>query len=408
MVVLLLSETALLFACYCTVVFLLNPDADLFLLYEDGLLKIALAVLTIQVSMFAQNLYTDIPAFRILLFQKCLIALGSAFFAQILLFYLNTDFSLPQLYMIDGSILALFILSGWRMVFATIRQNMKTEKRLLLVGICPAMRSLAEAAATGADPNFRIAGYLHPSGSPGFPAPHLGSLDNLQETLQAVNPSHILIATQQQTQPRVRSLLDLQWAGLWVQGAPEFYESTWRRVSALDLQPDDLIASPSYRGPSPGSRLISSLAGALLLLLTAPVWVLTALYLKISAPSLPVLRRLPRSGLRGKTFHLYRFRATRFARLPELLNLMRGELSLVGPEPLHPVFQEELEKRIPFYQQRLVIPPGIWSWAHLNIAHEALEDTLVSLEYDLYYIKNRSFHLAAYICLHRIPLLFSA
>jgi lipopolysaccharide/colanic/teichoic acid biosynthesis glycosyltransferase len=407
MVVLLLSETVLLFACYCAVIFFANPDADLFLLYEEGLLKIALVVLTIQIAMFALNLYSDIPAFRILLLQKCLVALGSAFFFQTLVFYLNSDFSLPQAYMIYGSILALFMLSAWRILFATIRQNLKTGKRLLLVGVCPSTRSLAEAAAAHPDPNFLVAGYLHPTAAPDFPAPYLGSLNDLPETLQTYNPSHILIATQQQTQPRVRSLLDLQWAGLWVQGAPEFYETTWRRVSALDLQPDVLILSSSFRDHSTGGRLTSALLGIPLLLFSSPVWLLTSIYLKLSAPSLPVLQRLPRSGLHGELFLLYRFRATRFARLPELLNLVRGDLSMVGPEPLDPVFQTELENQIPFYQQRLVIRPGIWGWAQLNMASSSREDTLMGLEYDLYYIKNQSLHLSVYICLHQILLLFS-
>jgi lipopolysaccharide/colanic/teichoic acid biosynthesis glycosyltransferase len=141
-----------------------------------------------------------------------------------------------------------------------------------------------------------------------------------------------------------------------------------------------------------------------------------------------VLYRQIRSGKDGKTFTLFKFRSMfqdaeaksgavwaskndprvtplgrwlrrlRLDELPQLINVLRGEMVLVGPRPERPEFVNVLVEQIPYYQQRLAVKPGITGWAQINHKYgDTLEDTLLKLEYDLYYIKNLNMTLDLYI-----------
>lgn len=96
-------------------------------------------------------------------------------------------------------------------------------------------------------------------------------------------------------------------------------------------------------------------------------------------------------------------RKIRFDELPQLFNVLRGEMSIVGPRPERPEFVTTLSEQIPYYRQRHCVRPGITGWAQINYKYgDTLEDTLTKLEYDLYYIKNMSFSMDFYIIFHTI------
>jgi lipopolysaccharide/colanic/teichoic acid biosynthesis glycosyltransferase len=96
-------------------------------------------------------------------------------------------------------------------------------------------------------------------------------------------------------------------------------------------------------------------------------------------------------------------RKIRFDELPQLFNVLKGEMSLVGPRPERPEFVKALSERIPYYRQRHYVRPGITGWAQINHKYgDTLEDTVTKLEYDLYYIKNMSLSLDAYIVFHTL------
>jgi len=145
----------------------------------------------------------------------------------------------------------------------------------------------------------------------------------------------------------------------------------------------------------------------------------------------PVLYRQVRVGMDGAPFTLYKFRSmradaeaatgavwaskddprvtpvgrfmrkTRIDELPQVLNVLRGEMSIVGPRPERPEFVEVLSEKIPYYRQRHCVRPGITGWAQINYKYgDTIEDTITKLEYDLYYIKNMAFSLDTYIIFH--------
>jgi exopolysaccharide biosynthesis polyprenyl glycosylphosphotransferase len=157
-----------------------------------------------------------------------------------------------------------------------------------------------------------------------------------------------------------------------------------------------------------------------LLLLTLPLMMLTALLIRIDSPG-SVLYRQRRVGLHGEQFTLLKFRSMtvdaeqggdprwatqqdpritrvgsfirsmRIDELPQLLNVLRGEMSMIGPRPERPHFVNQLARIIPFYRERSYVKPGITGWAQVNYPYGAsVEDARQKLAYDLYYVKNRS------------------
>jgi lipopolysaccharide/colanic/teichoic acid biosynthesis glycosyltransferase len=142
--------------------------------------------------------------------------------------------------------------------------------------------------------------------------------------------------------------------------------------------------------------------------------ILTALILRVTTRG-PVWHSEPLRGLNGQVFRAYRFqvngtgviakcmRRFRLEELPQFLNVLKGELAMVGPRAARPEYEEAIERYIPFYRERNTVRPGVTGWAqvHLDRTPE-FEDTTTRLEYDLYYVKNRSFGLDSLILLHAI------
>jgi exopolysaccharide biosynthesis polyprenyl glycosylphosphotransferase len=202
-----------------------------------------------------------------------------------------------------------------------------------------------------------------------------------------------------------------------------------------ELRPSQLI----YSGEFSRRRRVVFLQSATNFLLAAvgvavsfPLMILTAVAVRLSSPG-PILYRQRRVGMDGAVFTVYKFRSMtvnaeadtgavwasrndprvtavgriirkiRLDELPQLLNVMRGEMSIVGPRPERPEFVQTLAEQIPYYRQRHAVRPGITGWAQINYKYgDTLEDTIAKLEYDLYYIKNMSFSIDTYIMFHTV------
>jgi exopolysaccharide biosynthesis polyprenyl glycosylphosphotransferase len=216
--------------------------------------------------------------------------------------------------------------------------------------------------------------------------------------------------------------------GLHVLAEPAFWERHLGRIDPAASQGEPV--TPADRGPLLGaaSRLLDIAAAAALLLLTGPLMLVTALAIKLESQG-PVFYRQQRVGLHGQLFTLIKFRsmgsdaeangpvwaASRDARvtrvggfirrvrideLPQLLCILRGEMSLIGPRPERPHFVEQLAEVIPQYRQRACVKPGLTGWAQVNFPYGAsVEDARAKLSYDLYYVKHRSLMLDLMILL---------
>lgn len=170
-----------------------------------------------------------------------------------------------------------------------------------------------------------------------------------------------------------------------------------------------------------------------LLLFTLPVLVLTAIAIKLESPG-PVFYKQERVGLNGKTFNIIKLRSmrtdaekngpqwaakndprvtqvgkfirkTRIDEIPQLINVLRGDMSLIGPRPERPMFTEQFDKEIPGFKKRLAVKPGLTGWAQVNGGYEATPAE--KLKMDLYYIRNQSFRLDLEILLRTVWVVIS-
>jgi sugar transferase (PEP-CTERM system associated) len=224
----------------------------------------------------------------------------------------------------------------------------------------------------------------------------------------------------------VKALLDCKLEGVLVSDYSTFWESETGKVDLDALHPSWLIFSDGFVGgwmQSMFKRAFDIFASAVLLAVSLPVIVLTALVIRLTSPG-PVFYRQERVGLNGKPFMLLKFRSmrvdaerdgvprwaavndnrvtpvgafirnTRIDEIPQIFNVLKGEMSFIGPRPERPFFVEELRHAIPYYFERHRVKPGISGWAQLNYPYGAsVEDAKQKFQYDLYYIKNYSLFL---------------
>ncbi len=211
----------------------------------------------------------------------------------------------------------------------------------------------------------------------------------------------------------------LKAAGIGVRSVTWFWECRLRRVNIEQIPAGWFASLATPRGGQAVLRVFDVLVSLALVVLTLPLMLLTALLVRLDSPG-PVLYRQERVGFGGKPFTLLKFRSmradaeargpawaqakdprvtrvgqfmrkTRIDELPQLLNVLRGEMSFVGPRPERPHFVEQLAEAIPHYRDRSLVKPGVTGWAQVNYPYGAsIEDARMKLSYDLYYVRNRS------------------
>ncbi|MGD0013930.1 MAG: sugar transferase [Bryobacteraceae bacterium] len=440
-VVLLLSEFVLLAFCFILATYLVLPvDPTVFLLYDGGAGRILVVVLSILLGLHFLDLYTDIRTLsKVALVLEICQAIGFAFIVHALLAYVAAEWRLPIWVMIWGSGFALLSLSAWRIVYALVFLRAFGEQRVLFLGRNAVVEEIAEYLAGHPEVGYTNLGYLDDGVEPETSfhgAKVLGGYRELRAVVEAVRPDRIVVGmTERRARMPVYDLLDLRFSGILIEEAGTVYEDTCGRLSTKELRPAQLIFSGAL-GPTHGAVLLQSLyspALALLgTLLTLPVMLLAALAIKLTSRG-PVLYRQTRVGLNGAPFTLYKFRSMyanaesqtgavwasrddpritpvgrwlrklRIDELPQLWNVLRGEMAIVGPRPERPEFVKVLSEQIPYYRQRHCVKPGITGWAQINYKYgDTLEDTIVKLEHDLYYIKHISLALDAFIIFHTL------
>jgi exopolysaccharide biosynthesis polyprenyl glycosylphosphotransferase len=422
-VALLFSEIAIIFACYFAASFVATESPTLFLFEEGGLYRIGFVTACIVVGFYFNDLYSQLRVrSKSALLQHVCFVLGVAFLIQSLLDYTKlADWTLPKWVMIYGSLLVLLIHPAWRLLFDLVVVRQLARETVLFLGASPVARMVAKRLAENPQFGLRIAGYLEDRpASDDLPENLLlGPVSLLREVVEELKPQRIIVGMMERRGP-VDDLLDLRFAGIRIEDAHTAYENVYSRVSVKDLRPSQLIFMTDL-GPSPKNELLQrvySLAFALVgCIIASPLMLLIAISVRLTSPG-PVFYRQVRAGKNGENFTLFKFRCSfqdsdrmtklgswlrrlRLDDLPQLINVLRGEMMIVGPRPERPEFVKVVVDQIPYYQQRLAVKPGITGWAQVNHKRgNTLEDTILKLEYDLYYIKNVNMTLDLYIMFH--------
>jgi lipopolysaccharide/colanic/teichoic acid biosynthesis glycosyltransferase len=424
---LLFSEFLITISCYLVAtVFAYTGHTVPYLFKDQGLLRLLLVSVSLLVGLFVNNLYADTRVgSRVLLVLKMCNVVGIALIVQGLLAYISSGLSLPRLVMLLGSALAFGTLVAWRIFYGTVFLRMIGTQRILFVGKDDLMEAIAERIDLHPELGFEICGSLESGQTRDVDGP-----DGLAALTERLRPQRIVVATQDlQGELPVETLMNLVRKGVRVEEAATTYESICGRVSSRELSASQIIFRNELAS-RPGSLALQSvytnLIGITGFVLALPILILSAIAVKLTSRG-PIFEPDLRVGQHGIPFSLNKFRchqttgdmlcqsrqerATPVGRilqrlhlvnLPRVINLLRGEITLVGPRPERPEFVEELSHYFPYYRQRHSVKPGITGWSQIKTEQGGQADTLRQLEYDLYYTKHISLALDAYILLHGI------
>jgi sugar transferase (PEP-CTERM system associated) len=438
-VALLVSEIILTYTCYVVATFLMMDVApEVFLVDDNGWLRIAIVVGCLMFGIYFHDLYTQFRIrSRILLFQQVIVVVGVTFLTQALLVYLRLqDLILPTWVMITGSALTLVLLPAWRILFSTVVMKAMGSERVLFLGTSSVSQEIVRYLTEHPETGLTAVGFVDnlDTGAEIAGAKLLGRIADLATIVGQFRPDRIVVGmAERRERLPVNRLLELRLSGIHIEDALTTYESTFGRISTRELRPSQLIFSAEL-GPNPNRVLLQSVYSMTIAfvgaLVTLPIMALVAMVVKLSSSG-PALYRQRRVGKNDVPFMLYKFRSMytdaeaesgavwakkddpritpvgrwlrrlRLDELPQLFNVLKGDMSVVGPRPERPEFVAELERRIPYYRQRHCIKPGITGWAQINHKYgDTIEDTVIKLEYDLYYIKNLTPALDAFIMFH--------
>jgi sugar transferase (PEP-CTERM system associated) len=316
-----------------------------------------------------------------------------------------------------GVLFLTVFLIGWRALYEWLITWSFLKERICVIGGDRAMR-VAEALRQRRDFGFDVVGF-DTAPSPGQALP-----DSIFTMAASNHVRRVIVAISERrgTLP-VDQLLELRLNGVKVEADGAVLERVLGKISTHDLRPSELIFADGFRLNRPFlflRRILSTMAAAIFLLLVLPMLPLVILAIKLTSPG-PIFYSQKRVGCRARIFHCYKFRtmrpdaeadtgptwacdddprvtrigrflrATRIDEIPQLWNVLRGDMSFVGPRPERPEFVEFLTREIPFYPLRHAIPPGITGWAQVRYKYgNSVADAREKLCYDLYYIKNLS------------------
>ncbi len=411
---LLISEIVIYFACFYAAAEILYPPSGWFyLFYDGGITLAAIAILTIIIAMYFFDLYAEVQVYsRVLLIQQLCQSLGVAIIAQTVAMYALRDWTVPHLMMLIACAFALVAIVLWRLLYSALLTRIVGKDRLLFLGRSSTAEAVAEAVESDPRMGFHVIGFLddHADGPP-----VLGPASSLRAMVAEHKPRLLVVGMpERRASMPVADLVALRFGGLRIEEACQTFESVCQRVSLPDLSAQQLLFSRAL-APRPNSVRLSRITGTalaiLLLIVLSPVMLAIAVLLR-GSPGKPALIRLPRVGKDGRLFTMLRFRREAglppfFQRfhldaLPELINVIRGEMAMVGPQPEDPEREQELARDLPFYGYRQSIPPGITGWAQINVNRKNIDDKRLALEYDLYYIKHLSQALNLYIVIHSL------
>ena len=442
---LVLLETLLIVLAIAVAAYVrLGPNAALGLLSsQHGILRSVLVAVVAQICLY----YADLYDIRLLsdrreVFTRVVQALATASFVLAVLYYWFPTLIIGRGVFFVAAFVVMAFITSWRMTFEWLSRHAGPRERLLLVGTSPATVDLAkELFGRRHDLGVEIVGFIDPDpgrvGAPLLNPGIVGTIDDIPSIARSKDVDRVVVSLSDArgTLP-MDKLLEMKLEGVSFDHLASVYEEYTGKIAVENLRPSWLIFSDGFRK----SRLVSAIKRALDiafacvgLVLALPLMAITALAVRLTSAG-PVLYHQQRVGHHGHVFIVHKFRSmrvnaeaetgpvwaakagdprvtpiggilrrARLDELPQLWNVLKGDMSFVGPRPERPEFVAELTRQIPFYGQRHIVRPGLTGWAQVCYTYGATtEDALQKLQFDLYYIKNLSIALDLFIVIQTI------
>ena len=399
-----------------------GPDGYIVLIYENGLLKIAAITVFTLLLTYYFDLYGPRRIaesweiyFRLLLVLSVL----SFVLAGIVFIFPETDIA-PYVLVAGVSFLTVALVI-WRWAYERIISLAVFRERVYVLGCGQQARMVVETLRSSRDAGMEVIGWKGESETNGQHDHFAAELRAFRGLKPGVDRVIVAMEDRRQSMP-VRELLDLRLRGVVIENSSTLLERLTAKLPLDGLNPSTLIFTEGFRMSATQQllrRLLSLAVAFLALVICLPFIPLIILAVRLSSPG-PVFFSQTRVGRRGCPFTAYKFRTmrqdaeangavwaakedprvtpiggfmrkTRLDEIPQLWNVLRGDMAFVGPRPERPEFVQWLSKEIPFYDLRHMIRPGITGWAQVRYQYGAsLEETKRKLEYDLYYVKNQS------------------
>lgn len=417
---------------------------DSILFEQRGIYKIALTTIVCQFIFYLFDLYdVSKPRLRRELLTDLFQAVGVVIAVLGLIFMLRPTMLLGYLEEAgDGNLvrygngvpvmammLALVLMICWRLGIHWVMRHPRLGERILIVGTDTLATEVAREAMLRRDLGYKVVGFVSEDpklvGESLLNPRVLGVVSDLNRIVTEEKIDRVVIALQDRRgHMPVDQLLQIRLQGsAAIEEGTSLYEKLTGKLSVEMLRPSWIIFSGGGKRSTVwgiARRLFNTLMAALGLVLSLPVALLAALAIKLDSSG-PIFYTQERVGKNGRVFRIIKFRSmrqdaekdgtaqwaiardprvtrignfmrkTRIDEIPQFINILRGEMSFVGPRAERPVFVEQLTEQIPFYSQRHLVEPGLTGWAQVNYGYGAsVEDAMQKLQYDLYYIKNVS------------------
>jgi sugar transferase (PEP-CTERM system associated) len=400
-------------------------------LHEQGFLKAAIVAAVAQLCLYYADLYDlRILADRQEIFIRMLQALASASFILAALYFWFPDLVIGRGVFLIAAVLVIVLVLGWRVAFEWLSGRVGPRERLLIIGTNAAALTLArELFERRYELGVDIVGFVDPDpaqvGTPMINPGVIGTVEDIPSIVRARDVDRVVVSLgDSRGKLPMDKLLEMKLDGVTFDHLASVYEQYTGKIAVENLRPSWLIFSAGFSNSRllfTAKRALDLFAAGISLVIALPFMAVIAGAVRLSSRG-PALYHQDRVGLHGRIFTVHKFRSmrddaeattgavwaakdgdprvtplgrflrrSRLDELPQLWNVLKGDMSLVGPRPERPEFVQDLTRKINFYGQRHVVRPGLTGWAQVKYTYGASEeDALQKLQYDLYYIKHMS------------------
>ncbi|HEY8550220.1 MAG TPA: TIGR03013 family XrtA/PEP-CTERM system glycosyltransferase [Vicinamibacterales bacterium] len=377
------------------------------------------------------------------LIERLLQALSAGAVILALLYYWVPQLVLGRGVFLIGGLLTSVLLVGWRVLFEWLSSNVGPTERVLFLGTNSAAVELARELydrrhSLGVDlVGFVDVGDTHRAPGEPLNSAIVGHISDIPRLVREYGVDRVVVSMgDTRGKLPMDQLLEMKLTnGVRFDHLASVYEEYTGKIAIENLRPSWLIFSEGFRKTrtlQASKRIFDVVVASIGLVLAAPLMLLVALAIKATSPG-PVFYHQKRVGQNGTIFTVHKFRSmhqdaekatgavwstandprvtpvgrflrrTRLDELPQLWNVLRGDMSIVGPRPERPEFVADLTQRIPFYGQRHVVRPGLTGWAQVRHRYgSSVEDALQKLQFDLFYIKHMSISFDCFVLLETV------